>query len=101
APHSRSVRPFPTRRSSDLEYERVLDPRPKDPRTIAPLLRTHAELRRWRPDVVLAELVWDPRWLLLARLAPLVHLVHDDRQQPARSEEHTSELQSHLNLVCR
>src|SRR5260370_30058408 len=23
------------------------------------------------------------------------------RQQPQRSEEHTSELQSHLNLVCR
>src|SRR5260370_22963365 len=25
----------------------------------------------------------------------------DFRQQVARSEEHTSELQSHLNLVCR
>src|SRR5260370_26903246 len=24
-----------------------------------------------------------------------------DRERPARSEEHTSELQSHLNLVCR
>ena len=63
---------------SPREYERVLDPRPKDPRTTGPLLRVHAELRRWRPDVVVAELVWDPRWLLLARLAPLVHLVHDD-----------------------
>jgi glycosyltransferase involved in cell wall biosynthesis len=59
-------------------YERVLDPRPRDPRTIAPLLRVLAEARRWRPDVVVAELVWDPRWLALARLAPMVHLVHDD-----------------------
>jgi len=73
--HYQKVRP--------REYERVLDPRPKDPRTIAPLLRAHAELRRWRPDVVVAELVWDPRWLLLTRLAPLVHLVHDDRPHDA------------------
>src|SRR5260370_21953918 len=27
--------------------------------------------------------------------------VHRDRQKAPRSEEHTSELQSHLNLVCR
>lgn len=64
-------------------YERVLDPRPRDPRTIAPLLRVLGEARRWRPDVVVAELVWDPRWLALARLAPLVHLVHDDAPHDA------------------
>src|SRR4051812_49721724 len=28
-------------------------------------------------------------------------LRYDDRQEPCRSEEHTSELQSHVNLVCR
>jgi glycosyltransferase involved in cell wall biosynthesis len=61
-----------------LPYERVLDPRPKDPRTIGPLLGTVSEAKKWRPDVVVVELVWDPRWLLLARLAPMVHLVHDD-----------------------
>src|SRR5207237_10778646 len=27
--------------------------------------------------------------------------VHGHRGRPGRSEEHTSELQSHLNLVCR
>jgi glycosyltransferase involved in cell wall biosynthesis len=64
-------------------YERVLDPRPRDPRTIAPLLRVHAEMRRWRPDVVVVELVWDPRWVLLANLAPLVHLIHDDQPHDA------------------
>lgn len=58
--------------------ERVLDPRPRDPRTLGPLLRTVREARMFRPDVVVAELVWDPRWLALARLAPLVYLVHDD-----------------------
>lgn len=64
-------------------YERVLDPRPRDPRTTGPLLRVLGEARRWRPDVVVAELVWDPRWLLLARLAPLVHLIHDDAPHDA------------------
>ncbi len=64
-------------------YERVLDPRPRDPRTTLPLLRVLAESRRWRPDVVVAELVWDPRWLSLARLAPMVHLIHDDAPHDA------------------
>src|SRR5690242_20834237 len=35
-------------------------------------------------------------WLLRRRI-PLVFV----DQAPARSEEHTSELQSHVNLVCR
>src|SRR5260370_10072906 len=29
------------------------------------------------------------------------HRCNDDRGESGRSEEHTSELQSHLNLVCR
>src|SRR5207237_3127832 len=33
-------------------------------------------------------------------LSWMIHLV-GDLHQPLRSEEHTSELQSHLNLVCR
>ncbi|MBP2322229.1 glycosyltransferase involved in cell wall biosynthesis [Kibdelosporangium banguiense] len=63
---------------SPLPYERVLDPRPKDMRTIGPLLRTVREVKRWQPSVVVVELVWDPRWLMLARLAPMVHVIHDD-----------------------
>lgn len=73
--HYEKMRPLP--------YERVLDPRPKDPRTIGPLLRTVREVRAWRPDVVVVELVWDPRWLLMTRLAPMVHLVHDDAPHDA------------------
>jgi glycosyltransferase involved in cell wall biosynthesis len=63
---------------SPLPYERVLDPRPKDLRTLGPLLRTVREVKSWQPSVVVVELVWDPRWLMLARLAPMVHLIHDD-----------------------
>src|SRR5260370_31334169 len=37
---------------------------------------------------------------LVSRRAPALDAAADDRK-PARSEEHTSELQSHLNLVCR
>jgi glycosyltransferase involved in cell wall biosynthesis len=63
---------------SPLAYERVLDPRPKDLRTLGPLRRTVREVKSWQPSVVVVELVWDPRWLMLARLAPMVHLIHDD-----------------------
>src|SRR5207237_4286386 len=35
------------------------------------------------------------------RLRPLVHRGRGRRLSRHRSEEHTSELQSHLNLVCR
>lgn len=66
--------------------ERVLDPRIKDPRTLAPLLRVWREARAWRPDVVVSELMHDPRWLPMAHLAPLVHVVHDD--QPHDAHEH-------------
>src|SRR5438093_12409578 len=31
----------------------------------------------------------------------IAHLFPSERQQPSRSEEHTSELQSLTNLVCR
>src|SRR5260370_8191431 len=36
-----------------------------------------------------------------ARGALVVQLLRRRGKRPARSEEHTSELQSHLNLVCR
>src|SRR5260370_10727368 len=59
-------------------------------------------------------LVKDPERVDLDPLVPVFHNwiqgqvfegqlvdVADYRHVPARSEEHTSELQSHLNLVCR
>ncbi|GIZ97127.1 hypothetical protein TTY48_17390 [Tsukamurella sp. TY48] len=60
-------------------YEWVLDPRPKTPATWAPFARTLGEARRFAPDVVVTELVRDPRWIALAGRAPRVRLVHDDR----------------------
>lgn len=70
-------------KAAALPYETVLNPRPKDPRTWDPLLRTVNAARQWRPDVVVVELVWDPRWTLFTRLAPTVHLVHDDAPHDA------------------
>lgn len=66
--------------------ERVLDPAIKDPRTLPALARVTAEARRFRPDVVVSELMHDPRWLPLTRLAPLVQVVHDDRPHDATEE---------------
>ena len=63
--------------------ERVLDPAIKDPRTLPALLRVVREARAWGPDLVVTELMHDPRWLPLTRLAPLVHVVHDDRPHDA------------------
>jgi glycosyltransferase involved in cell wall biosynthesis len=64
-------------------YERVLDPRPKTPSTWRPFVRTLAEVRKFEPDVVVTELVRDPRWLAFGRLAPRVQLIHDDRPHDA------------------
>src|SRR5260370_10111071 len=44
-----------------------------------------------------ATAVWPPSGIALAALL----LLGQRREGDARSEEHTSELQSHLNLVCR
>src|SRR5690242_21483289 len=37
----------------------------------------------------------------LHRRAVMTHALHRDGMEQIRSEEHTSELQSHVNLVCR
>jgi glycosyltransferase involved in cell wall biosynthesis len=66
--------------------ERVLDPAIKDPRTLPALARVTAEARRFAPDVVVSELMHDPRWLPMTRLAPLVQVVHDDRAHDVSEE---------------
>src|SRR5262249_56971795 len=82
-----SLHSFPTRRSSDLAHL------PAEGRDDAQLvLRDHRPRqradRRLDLDAVLEE---------LARERDLVH----ERVLQGRSEEHTSELQSLTNLVCR
>src|SRR5260370_14844339 len=57
--------------------------------------RTVGRCRTWRPQ----DRSGTPR--AISCRPPTRARVPGDRQEIARSEEHTSELQSHLNLVCR
>lgn len=71
--------------SSDLsrQYELVLDSRPKVAATWPQFARAAMQVRRFAPDVVVSELVRDPRWMMLGKGAPRVELVHDDRAKDA------------------
>src|SRR5205085_9731109 len=77
-------------------------PRSEQNDLLRPELRR--DLRRQRPDVRVAHHVGSLCDRLLARELPAA-LRASHRRQPAqvepRSEEHTSELQSQSNLVCR
>ena len=59
------------------DYELVLDLRS---RTASTWLAARRRIREHRPDVVIAELVRDPRWIALAGRAPRLQLVHDERR---------------------
>ncbi|MGZ9829426.1 glycosyltransferase family 4 protein [Tsukamurella ocularis] len=67
-------------------YEWVLDPRPKTPGTWPEFAGALRRARSFRPDVVVTEIVRDPRWIALAGRAPRVNLVHDDRPHGADEE---------------
>ncbi|AKS35972.1 glycosyltransferase family 4 protein [Mycolicibacterium goodii] len=67
-------------------YELVLDPRFKTASTWPAHVRAVREVRRFNPDVVVAELVRDPRWLAFAPRTPRVELIHDDRPHDAAEE---------------
>ena len=62
------------------DYEIVLDPRFRTASTWTPTVAAYRRIRRWRPDLVVTELVRDPRWIALAGNAPRIDLVHDDRE---------------------
>ena len=59
------------------DYELVLDPRFRTASTWPATLAALRRIREYRPHVVIAELVRDPRWIALADLAPRIQLVHD------------------------
>lgn len=61
------------------DYEMVLDPRFKTAATWLPTVKAWRRIRQFRPDVVIAEIVRDPRWIALAGSAPRIQVVHDDR----------------------
>src|SRR5260370_32711916 len=66
-----------------------LEPVATSPTKLAPAPRSF-DARSWVGDYVNA-----------AECETAARRLHNDEPQPGRSEEHTSELQSHLNLVCR
>src|SRR5438132_10062449 len=75
---------FPTRRSSDLRDNSYTVPLVKNNKLAGLLLR------------------YDPRSQLMDAIpAPVIAHFLRDAAKPKRSEEHTSELQSHSDLVCR
>ncbi|MGV0045415.1 glycosyltransferase family 4 protein [Mycobacterium colombiense] len=61
------------------EYELVLEPRFKAAATWVPTVKAWRRIRQYRPDVVIAEIVRDPRWIALAGSVPRIQVVHDDR----------------------
>src|SRR5207249_9379515 len=70
---------FPTRRSSDLEYK--------------VLLRAS---ERMKEDATCRQLLAE-----VERIAQDIERAAQEGREPVRSEEHTSELQSRFDLVCR
>lgn len=66
-----------------VEWELVLDPRPKDRRTWASHRSALRAVRDFAADVVVTELVRDPRWIAFAGRTPRIDIVHDDRPHDA------------------
>lgn len=60
-------------------YELVLDTRMKTLRSWPQFVRGAMSARQFAPNVVVAEIVRDPRWMTLAPGVPRVQLVHDDQ----------------------
>src|SRR5690606_42131044 len=83
----RALHPFPTRRSSDLRPHDPAPPAPCDTARSSRLRRPLGNPRRHRPRP--------------SSRAPPCGRTHPRPVRRSRSEEHTSELQSRENLVCR
>ncbi|MEE6179256.1 glycosyltransferase [Mycobacterium sp. 050134] len=60
-------------------YELVLEPRFLSAATWPPFFAAWRRIRRYRPDVVITELVRDPRWIALAGRTPRIRVLHDDQ----------------------
>lgn len=70
----------------ERDYELVLEPSLKDPGGWATWVRAVPKVRAFQPDVVITELVRDPRWQLLGAGRPRVLLIHDDLPHDASEE---------------
>jgi glycosyltransferase involved in cell wall biosynthesis len=61
------------------QYETVLLGRPIPTADWLRVFAAYRDAKRFHPDVVVTELLRDPRWRIFAKLAPRVRLVHDAR----------------------
>lgn len=68
------------------DFELVLDPRFRTAATWPEAAAAWRRIREFRPDVVITELVRDPRWIALAGRKPRIQLVHDDRPHDATEQ---------------
>lgn len=59
------------------EYELVLEPGLRAAASWPAIFAARRRVRAFRPDVVITELVRDPRWIALAGRTPRIQLVHD------------------------
>jgi glycosyltransferase involved in cell wall biosynthesis len=75
------------------DYELVLDPRFRTAATWGPSFAAWRRVRQYRPDIVITELVRDPRWIALAGRAPRIQLVHDDRPHDVAERRPSYELE--------
>lgn len=66
-------------------WEMVLDPRPKQPASWPEFAGAAKRIKDFDADIVVTELVRDPRWMLFGRGVPRINVVHDD--QPHDSGE--------------
>ncbi|BAX97863.1 hypothetical protein MSTE_02554 [Mycobacteroides stephanolepidis] len=68
------------------DYELVLEPSLKEPAGWVSWARAVPQVRAFQPDVVIDELVRDPRWQVFGAGLPRVRLIHDDRPHDASEE---------------
>src|SRR5690606_41960449 len=89
----RDLPSFPTRRSSDLKDEAVV--------VFGQLHRVFDLLDQGGVEALQAANVLQAHPLAVEFIQFFINHLFEDGHQPVRSEEHTSELQSRENLVCR
>src|SRR5207249_11590697 len=96
SPDPPQLHSFPTRRSSDLDGTPVID---------AYLLAVGGHPQRYPDDAVVVSLLSEGEVVGALMGIPVVSPDDSDvppfRSYEVRSEEHTSELQSRFDLVCR
>jgi glycosyltransferase involved in cell wall biosynthesis len=69
------------------DYELVLNSRYSAASNWPAALAARRRIREHRPDIVICELVREPRWIALAGRVPRIQLVHDERRDDGRQRQ--------------